>query len=90
MPRVLRDKVIVTMHLPGGYTKVSVEPPDGVHSNAAVTIDIPTDIIPAHLRAIGSRFFLATTTLSGKSEAERMTPEKIRNVQTMSVEEIKE
>ena len=41
--------------------------------------DIPTSVIPPHLRQMGSRFLLETTGLSGKREAENMSAEQIRS-----------
>jgi hypothetical protein len=86
MPIVLRKKVKVTMHLPAGYTRVLFD--DSV-SVGGISVDIPTDAIPFHLRGIGSEFIMIATTLTGQAEAEKMTPEEIRRVQTVSIEEIK-
>jgi hypothetical protein len=47
------------MHLNGGFTKVIFERTIGVGlANFGIEWDIPTDCIPFHLRAIGSRFLL--------------------------------
>ena len=48
-----REPVRVVMHLDGGFTKVVLDGGGGANW------DIPTAIIPVHLRAIGSRFLLA-------------------------------
>jgi hypothetical protein len=48
------EPVRVVMHLNGGFTRVALED----HADAGRYWDLPTDKIPAHLRAIGSRFFV--------------------------------
>lgn len=54
----LRETVRVVMHLPGGYTKVTLEKFEGKGlADGSIGWDIPTEAIPPHLRAIGSRFF---------------------------------
>jgi hypothetical protein len=47
------------MHLNGGYTRVVLERTFGLGlADGGIEWDIPTDIIPTHLRRIGSRFIL--------------------------------
>ena len=54
-----REPARVLMHLNEGYTKVSLERTEGVGlADGGITWDIPTAAIPAHLRAIGSRFVI--------------------------------
>ena len=47
----------VTFHLNGGFLRVEITDESGVRLNMP-TFDLPTDKIPPHLRAIGSRFLL--------------------------------
>jgi hypothetical protein len=57
----LREPVRVLMHLNGGYTKVFLERTEGIGmANGGVEWDIPTRLIPPHLRPIGSRFIVRT------------------------------
>jgi hypothetical protein len=90
MSREIREKVRVTMHLPGEYTKVLVERTEGVGmAGGGICLDIPTEIIPFHLRGIGCRFLFIGTTLTAP-EAATMSADDIRQMQTMSAEEIKD
>ncbi len=52
--RPFSEPALVTMHLNGGFTKVVLERTFG----DAIYRDIPTESIPVHLRAIGSRILL--------------------------------
>jgi hypothetical protein len=57
-----REPVRVVMHLNSGLTKVAVE--RAVSSGMAkseIYWDIPTDLIPLHLRAVGKRFVVVTS-----------------------------
>ncbi len=92
MPFNLSEKVRVIMHLPGGYTKVLVEWTLGVGmADGGIYWDIPTEVIPPHLRSMGSRFLLLATGLEGKREAERMSAEEIRAaIHQYSVREIQD
>jgi hypothetical protein len=92
MPVSLSNKVRVIMHLPAGYTKVLVEWTFGLGmADGGIDWDIPTEVIPLHLRAMGSRFLLLTTSLTGKLEAETMTDEQIRaTIHQYSVREIED
>ena len=47
-----KEPVYVDSHKNGGYTHLRFE-------NVLRSIDVPTQIIPAHLRNIGSRFLLS-------------------------------
>lgn len=48
------------MHLDGGFTKVLLESTAGAGmADGGLHWDVPTDKIPAHLRAIGTRFVVA-------------------------------
>jgi hypothetical protein len=89
MSVALRENVRVIMHLPEGYTKVLVERTLGLGlAGGGIYWDIPTNVIPFHLRQMGSRFVVRATGLSGKLEAEKMTAEEIRAALNYSVEEI--
>jgi hypothetical protein len=91
MPYTLREKVRIIMHLPEGYTKVLVEWTLGVGmTDGGIYWDIPTSVIPPHLRRIGSRFIVEATSLSGQREAEKMTAEEMQSAQHVSVEEIRD
>jgi|GEM_PF-6258600 len=91
MPVTLREKVRVIMHLPEGYTKVLVERTLGVGmADGGVYWDIPTSVIPPHLRRMGCQFVLEATTPSGKGEAEKMTAEEMRAAMQCSVQEIRD
>ena len=79
------------MHLPESYTKVLVECTLGVGmADGGIYWDIPTSVILRHLRGMGSRFIVETTSLSGQREAEKMTAEEMRLAQHISVEEIRD
>ena len=55
----LCEPVRIEMHLPGGYTRVFLERTLGIGmAEGGVSWDIETEVIPAHLRAIGSRFLV--------------------------------
>ena len=84
MPVNLSEKVRVIMHLPEGYTKVQLE------RFGSVDWDIPTSEIPLHLRGIGSRFILQTTSVAGSLEAANMSPGEMRNIRQYSVREIQD
>jgi hypothetical protein len=59
-----REPARVVMHLNGGFTKVILERTLGVGlANGGIDVDIPTDCIPFHLRAIGSRFLVTTQSM---------------------------
>jgi len=52
-----REPVRVLMHLNGGYTRVSVVRTEGSGmADGGMTWDIPTAVIPPHLRALGAQF----------------------------------
>ena len=83
MTYILREKVTVVMHLPEGYTKVRVERLPSIHW------DIPTSVIPQHLRRMGSRFLAETTSLSGE-RAKDMTADEMRSAMNCLVHEIQD
>ena len=59
---MIEEPVRVLFHL-NGYTKVIVERTEGVGmADGGITWDIPTDVIPAPLRRIGSRFVVSAPT----------------------------
>ena len=56
--QIIREPARVLFHL-NGYTKVLLERTDGVGlADGGIVWDISTEIIPAHLRKIGSRFIV--------------------------------
>lgn len=59
MADVLKEIVRVTMHMNGGFTRVLVESSAGLGiADGGIHWEIPTNVIPAHLRTIGCRFRL--------------------------------
>ena len=63
--RHFRELVRVLFHLSEGYTKVVVEITEGVGlADGGCWWDIPTKVIPPHLRCIGSRFYLVGESVS--------------------------
>ena len=58
---IILEAVRVLFHL-NGYTKVMVERTEGVGlADGSIVWDISTELIPAHLRQIGSRFIVRYT-----------------------------
>jgi hypothetical protein len=52
------------MHLNEGFTKVLVERTEGLGlANGGVFWEIPTHLIPFHLRNLGSRFLVTTDSI---------------------------
>jgi hypothetical protein len=59
MKSTFREIVRVRMHLNGGFTRVLIESTEGLGmADGGTHRDIPTDLIPPHLRKMGSRFLL--------------------------------
>ena len=59
--RIVRESVRVLSHL-NGYTKVMAERSEGVGlADGGIIWDIPTELIPTHLRQIGSVFIVQYT-----------------------------
>jgi hypothetical protein len=53
----LREPVRLLMHLNEGFTQVLLERTEGIGmADGGIRWDIPTELIPPDLRAIGSRF----------------------------------
>jgi hypothetical protein len=72
MPNTLREVVKVTMHVNGGFTRVSVESMEGEGlADGRVEWEIPTHLIPPHLRNIGCRFIVSAD-LPQSQEREHM------------------
>lgn len=58
--KAIKEFVRVLFHL-NSYTKIMLERTEGMGlADGGITWDIPTDIIPIHLRKIGSRFIVQT------------------------------
>jgi hypothetical protein len=56
--QMMREPARVLFHL-NGYTKVLLERTEGVGmAGGGIVWEIPTDLIPAHLRKIGSRLIV--------------------------------
>ena len=69
--RIMREPARVLFHL-NGYTKVLLERTEGVGmADGGIVWEIATDLIPAHLRKIGSRFIVRYKPL---------TPEEMNDV----------
>ena len=61
---IIREEARVLFHV-NGYTKVMLERTEGVGlADGGIVWDISTEIIPAHLRRIGSRFIVQYVSLS--------------------------
>ena len=62
--QIIREPARVLFHL-NGFTKVLLERTERVGlADGGIVWDIPTEIIPAHLRKIGSRFIVQYIPLS--------------------------
>ncbi|HKI37948.1 MAG TPA: hypothetical protein VKA46_39200 [Gemmataceae bacterium] len=87
--RPWREPARVLMHLNGGYTKVSLERFEGVGlANGGIEWDIPTRSIPPHLRGIGSRFLVVTSTISPEAND---SPDELRAaIAAVTIEELTE
>lgn len=91
MPSTLCEKVKLTMHLPGGYSKVLVERTIPLNMGpGGICWDIPTETIPPHLRNIGSRFIVVATQSALPKDRSQVKPEEIRNATSITVEEIRD
>ena len=78
MPIEFCEKVRVIMPLPEGYTKVLVESTYDIGlADGGIYWDIPTELIPARWRGIGSRFIVRAAGLR-QDETVSMTPDEIR------------
>ena len=56
--QILREAVRVLFHL-NGYTKILLERTEGLGmADGGIVWEIATDVIPPHLRKIGSRFIV--------------------------------
>ena len=61
--QIIRELARVLFHM-NGYTKVLLERTEGVGmADGGIVWEISTEIIPAHLRKIGSRFIVQYTPL---------------------------
>ena len=57
--RPFREPVHILFHMSGGHTKVLLERTGGLGlADGGTHWDIPTEMIPLHLRGIGARFLL--------------------------------
>jgi hypothetical protein len=57
--KIIEEPAIVLFHLNNDYTKILLERTKGIGmANGGIDWDIPTKIIPIHLRKIGSRFLI--------------------------------
>ncbi len=76
------------MHLNEGYTQVLLERTEGLGiANGGITWDLPTEIIPPHLRGLGSRFVVITEALWPESND---TAREILGAKSYRVEELGE
>ena len=67
----LKQPVRVVMHLNGGFTKVVLEPTEGVGlADGGIYWDIPTEVIPPQLRQVGSRFTVISPYLTPEDDVE--------------------
>ena len=88
--RPVREPARVLMHLNGGYTKISLERTEGLGmANGGIEWDIPTRLIPPHLRPIGSRFLIVTNVVSAVEPSD--TADELRAVcDSYTIEELDE
>lgn len=78
--QIIREPARVLFHL-NGYTKVLLKHTEGVGlTDGGIVWDISTEIIPPHLRKIGSRFIVQYTPLSPE---EMNDVDAIRGVKNM-------
>lgn len=90
MTKIQRERVKVTMHLPGNHIQVLVEWTYGLGmADGGVYWEIPTEIVPLNLRAIGSRFTL-TLEMADEGEMGKLSPEGIRASRKWTIEELKD
>jgi hypothetical protein len=82
--RPLREPVRVLFHL-NGLTQVLLERIEGVGLADRFTWDIPTEAIPPHLRAIGSRFVVAAESVTPEAHD---TVDELRAARSIRVEEL--
>jgi hypothetical protein len=89
MSKALRETVRLVMHMSEGYSRVILESTEGMGmAYGGVCWEIPTERIPQHLRAIGSRF-VVTAESPSQAEVENMTPQELRaTLQELKIEEI--
>jgi len=65
--RSIQEPVRVLLHVNGGYTKVLFERTEGLGiADGGIIWEIPTHVIPFHLRPLGSRFLLMSETLTAE------------------------
>ena len=84
-----REPVRVVMHLDAGVTRVALERTGGSGmAGGEVCWDLPTELIPQHLRAIGSRFLVVKQALHPEPHD---PPEAIRAAaRDLAIEELSE
>lgn len=69
--KTLQEPVKLLMHLNGGYSKVVLERTVGLGiADGGIEWDIPTELIPPQLRAIGSRFIVICESISPDEQDE--------------------
>lgn len=84
---LLREPAKLLMHLNGGYSKVILERTVGLGlADGGIEWEIPTDVLPSHLRAIGSRFVVVRESIVPEDDD---SVDEIRRVASrITVEEI--
>jgi hypothetical protein len=84
--RIVEEIVIVTMNLPGDYTRVLVDRSRGVGmADGGIYWEIPTGRIPVHLRLVGSRFRITKKVIEAEPGD---SPEVIRQAISDSILDI--
>lgn len=79
----MRYSAVVDSHLPEGFTKLRI------HAGGDLYFDVPTDVIPSHLRNIGSKVVLCldASTLPNSPDEMRALRKQAILVEEPAVEE---
>jgi hypothetical protein len=90
--KIQRERVKVTMHLPGNHMQglIVVEWTYGLGmADGGIYCEIPTEIVDPNLRAIGSSFIL-TLEMADEGEMGKLWPEGIHASREWTIEELKD
>ncbi len=88
---VISEPVQVIMHLPENWTKVLFVRTYGLGlADGGIYWDIPTELIPIHLRSIGSRFVVRARTAASGSPPLNPVHGRESRYQDIFIEELPE
>ena len=81
MPKQVRSTVTVRVaqHLPEDYIRVENNASDGYMAEVGGHFDIPSSVIPSHLRAVGTQFDLTLVRPEGSDAVESYIVEECRS-----------